>query len=149
MAIVRWNPYRELREMQRQFNSFFNDFRVGPSREGEVEEGNVLDWMPAAEINEDKDAYSITLELPGIPKEAVKINLNQDILTITGEKQDERNIKEDTCHVSERFYGKFSRSFRLPGQVNAEKIQAKFEHGVLQLELPKVESVKPKQITIQ
>lgn len=105
-------------------------------------------WSPAAEIRESKEGYTIYLELPGVKKEDLKIDLADDVLTIQGEKRYQKELAEDEQRSSERFYGTFTRSFSLPGQVAAEKIKAEYKDGVLLVTVPKSEEAKVKQINI-
>jgi len=105
-------------------------------------------WAPASEIRETKDGYTIYLELPGVKKEDLKIDLADDVLTIQGEKRYEKELAEDEQRSSERFYGSFTRSFALPGQVAADKIKAEYRDGVLLVTVPKSEQAKVKQISI-
>lgn len=116
----------------------------------ELYEGNETDgrWLPSVDIVEDKDRFVITAEIPGVKKEDVKINLHDSTLTIEGEKKESSEKKDDNYYRSERFYGKFSRSFTLSSEIEADKIKADFENGILTISLPKSEKIKPRQITI-
>ena len=107
-------------------------------------------WTPAVDVFEDKDAVKIVAELPGVKPEDVKISMENNVLTIRGEKRLERNEgSEDRAHRFERAYGMFERSFTVPASVEAEHIEAKYEQGVLTVTLPKVERAKPRQISIK
>ena len=110
----------------------------------------VGNWLPPVDILEDKDNVRIMAELPGVKPEDVKISMENNVLTIRGEKRLERREgSEDRAHRFERAYGMFERSFTVPASVDAEHIEAKYEQGVLTVHLPKVERAKPRQISIK
>jgi len=146
MTLVRWNPYQSLSNFEREISNWFSGFPGLRYRDGEVRN---WDWIPAAEIVEKKNSYEIDLELPGVEKESVKINLTDDILTIQGEKKAEKNTEGDNYCACERVYGSFVRSFTLPGTIDREKVEAKFKNGILHLSIPKSENAKTKEIKIQ
>jgi HSP20 family protein len=101
------------------------------------------------DIAEHDDAYTVKMELPGVNKDEVKITLESNILTIRGEKKQEKETKKENYHRIERSYGSFERSFTLPTSVKSDKIDAAYNNGVLQITLPKVEEAKPKQIEVK
>jgi len=105
-------------------------------------------WLPSVDIIEDKDKFMLTAELPGVKKEDVKISLNGNTLVIEGEKKSVEEHKDKDYHHTERFYGKFSRSFTLNSEVEADKIKADYQNGILTVTLPKSEKVKPRSINI-
>lgn len=105
-------------------------------------------WAPSVDITENKDSLTLTAEIPGVDKKDVKISLQNNVLTIEGEKKQEKEENGDGQFRSERFYGKFSRTFTLSTDIDAEKIKADFKNGVLTVTLPKTEKVKPRQIEI-
>jgi HSP20 family protein len=153
MSLIRWNPTRDLvsfpseisnlqREMNRMFDSFF---RSGADEPGLLN-GN---WMPPVDVVEEENEYIVKVELPGVNKDDVKITLESNILTIRGEKKDEKEIKEKNYHRMERSYGSFQRSFTLPTTVKNDKIDASYKDGVLVVTLPKAEESKPKQIEVK
>jgi len=124
-------------EMNRVFDGFFGRF---PSRFD-------TEWSPNVDISETKDDFVVKAEVPGMEKEDVKITLQDNVLTLKGEKKQE---KEDaTCYRMERSYGSFVRSFSLPTVIRADKIKASYKDGILNITLPKAEEVKPKQIPIE
>lgn len=139
----RWDPFRELvnlrDEMDRFFNTFFN-------RQLEDTEGF---WAPVIDIEEDNEYFIVKAELPGIKKEDIKISVRGNLLSITGGRKQESEIKNKTFHRFERSYGKFMRKITLPSEVNADKVQAKYKDGILTITLPKPESMKPKEITVE
>lgn len=106
-------------------------------------------WAPALDVTEDDGSWVLTVELPGAKREDVSIEVHDDLLTIRGEKKCEREEKDEKRHYVERSYGSFSRSLRLPAQVDADRIRATFQNGVLTVEVPKTEAQKPKQIDIK
>jgi HSP20 family protein len=137
------NPYRNLRTLEKEFDELFSSFGM-PARESAE-----MEWMPSADVLETKDGYRIDVELPGVKKEDVKVDLSNDILTVQGEKKMEKEVKEGNVYRAERSYGTFLRSFRLPGAIESEKVKAEYRNGILQLSIPKSESAKTKQIQIQ
>jgi HSP20 family protein len=146
MAIVRWNPQRDLMQMREEMDRLFNQFL----RRGEGEEATLAQglWAPPVDIYETDDAFMLKAELPGFTKEDVSIEIHENRLIIRGERKRETEAKEDQYHRLERAYGRFERAFCLPTTVDAEQIQATFKDGVLELRLPKSPAAKPKQIPI-
>ena len=106
-------------------------------------------WAPACDVFEDKEDLKLVLELPGVKPEDVKISLENQVLTIQGEKKQVAEESSEGWHRSERFYGSFERMFTLPSTVDAERIQAKVDHGVLTVTLPKAERAKFRQIEVK
>ncbi|MDZ7266796.1 MAG: Hsp20/alpha crystallin family protein [candidate division KSB1 bacterium] len=145
MAIMRWNPTRELARLEEDFDRFFRNFLSDEMLETSLTLGA---WEPAVDIHETDDHYAITAELPGLSRENFKVSYNQDVLTITGERKQVEE-KGRTYHRRERNFGKFERSFRLPANIVAEKIEASFKDGVLTLILPKAEEARPKHIAVK
>ena len=139
------DPFRELVELQRGFNTLFGDVFGGASREAAA----VGAWSPAVDIYEDENGYAIKLELPEVKKEDVKVNLDKNVLSISGERHLENVEKRENYHRVERSYGQFFRSFTLPPHANVEAIAAEFKNGVLKLQIPKKEEAKPKQIQVE
>lgn len=132
----------------RRLNSFLDDAFSGVVFNPE---GGALTsaWTPAVDVSEDKDAVKIVAELPGVKPEDVKLSLENQTLTIRGEKRQEIEEKKERVHRYERSYGSFERTFALPGTVDAERIEASFGDGLLTVTLPKVERARPRQIEIQ
>lgn len=146
MAIVRWRPYRDVTTLQDEMNSLLENF-VG-RRESQEEASSRL-WGPPVDIHETKDAYVFEVELAGIGKDDIKLTVHDNTLTLEGEKKyGHADHKECDCHRQERIFGKFQRSFSLPKAVDAAKIEASFENGVLTIQLPKQEIARPKEIPI-
>jgi len=106
-------------------------------------------WTPAVDIAEHDEQYLVEVELPGVNKEDVKITLENNILTIRGEKKQEKETRKESYHRVERSYGSFQRSFTLPTTIKSDKIDAAYKDGILQITLPKAEEAKPKQIEVK
>ncbi len=140
---VRWNPFREIAEMQRQLDRVFdNGWKDVESRLDST-------WMPI-DVTETEGNYTVVANLPGLNIEDINVNFHDGVLTISGETQQETSENEnDRVLVRERSYGKFSRRINLPVSVDADHISAGYDSGVLTLELPKAESAKPRQIEIK
>lgn len=142
MTLVKWNPSRSLFNINSDvMDQFFNNNWLNTRSDS--------DWMPAVDIEEDENGYKFFVELPGMEKDDVKISLNDDILTIKGEKKYEKKDENKNYHCYERRYGTFERAFRLNSDVIIDKIDAIFKNGVLQVELPKAEIAKPKEIEVK
>jgi HSP20 family protein len=144
MAIQKWRPFGMLTSLQKDINRLFEDF--WPVRREDVEEGML---SPALDVSEDKENVYVAADLPGVEEKDIKLNLQDGILTLSGEKREEKETKEKNFHRIERSYGSFSRSLTLPCQVAADKATAKFKNGVLHVTLPKKEGAKPKEINIK
>ena len=138
------NPLRELFELQRGINQLFDDSFCTPR-----EETALKAWTPAVDVYEDENSFLIKVDLPEISREDVKVNLNENTLSISGERRVENEDKRENYHRVERSYGQFYRSFTLPPNVNPETIKAQFKDGVLRLTLPKKEEAKPRQIDVK
>lgn len=141
--VTRWNPttaYLTTREpFFRLFDSFFNN---------DVQGEETRAWVPPVDIQETTDAYLFHAELPGMKKEDIHITLENNVLRLSGERKFEKDAKKENYHRVERTYGNFTRTFTLPTQVDAEKVQAAFENGILTITVPKAEQAKPRQISI-
>jgi len=134
MNLVKWNPWRE---MEAIFPTSWLSDEFGMGR-----------WEPAVDILDNKDKIVIKAELPGVDKKDIKIDLKDHVLTLKGERSYENEVKEDNYYHRERTFGKFQRSFRLPLDLDPDKIKADYQDGVLRIEIPKPEEEKPKQITV-
>ena len=144
MAIVRWSPFRDIIGLQDEMNRAFDSFVKGNDTPA-LTEGT---WAPSVDIYESKDAITIDAELPGLNQKDISVTVVDNVLTIKGEKKQEKEVKEENYHRVERSYGLFSRSFTLPVGVKADNIKASYKDGVLKITLPKAEEAKPKQIDI-
>jgi HSP20 family protein len=152
MTLIRFNPMRELVEVEREFNKIFSDFdrRFGFSRRRDEE--NELDeatWAPLTDIYEDNDNFQVKLDLPGVEKEDVKISYSDGQISISGERKQDIENENYKYHRVERSYGKFYRSFDLPKEISEEKISAEFKNGQLNIIIPKSEKAKPRMIDVK
>lgn len=154
MSIIRWNPTHELDRwpgdffgMQREINRVFDSFLRGGIQADEAFASSY--WSPAVDIAEHENEFVMKIELPGVSMDDVKISLESNILTIKGEKKQEKEEKNKNFHSVERSYGSFQRSFTLPATVKSDKIDAFFKDGILSITLPKAEEAKPKQIEVK
>jgi HSP20 family protein len=129
-------------EMNRLFDSFFSGM---PERRRGLLEG---EWAPSVDVAETDEEIVVTAELPGIKQEEVDISIADNVLTLKGEKKEEKEVKEKNYHRIERSYGSFQRSISLPTGVDAGKAKATYKDGILCVTVPKVEEAKPKQIKI-
>jgi HSP20 family protein len=144
MTLVRWRPMRDVWSIQNEINRTFDNFFGRTEREDWTESR----WAPAIDISENKDDLMVNVEVPGMKKEDIKVTLQDGILTVKGERKQEKEEKDKSFHRVERSYGSFCRSFTLPTTVQGDKIKANYKDGVLMISLPKVEEVKPKEISI-
>jgi HSP20 family protein len=145
MAITRWRPFRDMISVQDEMNRLFDDFFGRPVMRREWTEAA---WCPCVDVSETKDNVIINTEIPGMSKDDVKVSIQDNVLTLSGEKKEEKEEKDANYHRMERSYGSFSRSFTLPTTVQADKVKAAYKDGILRITLPKSEEVKPKQIPI-
>ena len=147
MAIVRWDPFRELTDMQSRMNRLFGEF-YGRRTEDDLMPRST--WWPPVDIYEnDRHELVLKAELPDMKRDDIKLVVDNNILTISGEKTSDSEMKDENCHRVERTYGQFSRSFSLPNTVDTVKVNAEYKNGVLSVTLPKREEAKPKQITVK
>ena len=149
MTIIRWEPSRELVGLQDRMNRLFGEAYRGAARAGDDEWALGGSWAPAVDIFEKDGNIVLTAELPGIETKDVDIKVENNVLTLQGERKFDKELQKDNFHRVERAYGAFTRSFTLPNVVDTEKIKAEFKDGVLKLTLPKREEAKPKQIHVQ
>jgi HSP20 family protein len=146
MALARWTPLGNLQAFQDEMNRLFNQFSRGGA--GEEAGWGLRPWTPPVDIYETDDALILKAELPGVSKDDVSIEINQNTLILRGQRRHEAEVKEENYHRVERAYGTFQRSFVLPTLVDQEHVQATYKDGVLELRLPKSEAAKPKRIAI-
>ena len=147
MTLVRWDPFRELEDMSDRLNRMFSRPAL-PRMNGE-ETIVVADWVPSVDVSETEGGYQIKAEIPDVKKEDVKVTLEEGVLTIQGERKQEKEETGKKYHRVERSYGSFVRSFTLLDLVDEEKVNAEFKDGVLNLQLPKSEKAKPKAIEVK
>ena len=142
MNIIRWEPFREMDDMLRQYSPFF-------ARALRRDGGEGAAWSPVADITETDKEYLIKAELPEVRKEDVKITLDNGVITIAGERRMEKEQEEANEIRVESFYGTFSRSFALPENIDAKAIQAETKDGVLKVRIPKTQAEAPRKIAIE
>ena len=142
MNLVKWNPWREMPALPNRINRFFDDpfFNIGSL----ADDDRMGMWNPAVDLYEKDDHFVIKAELPGVDKNDIKVDLKDRVLTLSGERSYDKEVKEENYYRKERF----QRAFRLPADVDSEKIKAEFKDGVLQVEVPKPDETKAKQVTI-
>ena len=140
MTLVKLNPYRSLAHLTSNMDSFFNNYGYENDSESV--------WSPRLDIVETEKHYEVVAELPGVDKKDINIKVEDGMLVLSGEKKSEHEEKEGEYVYTERRYGKFERSFRLPKEVKADEIKARYENGVLNVNIPKSEKAQPKQISI-
>ena len=146
MNLVRWNPFGEMTAVQNRINRMLNEpYWLTGRMDDDTGMGR---WNPAVDLYEKDDYFVIKAELPGVDKKDIAIDLKDRVLTLSGERSYENEVKEDSYYRRERSYGKFQRAFTLPAEVDSDKIKAEFKDGLLRIEVPKPEEQKPKQVTI-
>jgi HSP20 family protein len=145
MAITRWDPFRDVLALQNRMNSLFQDFTRG---QGESDALTTTSFVPPVDIYEDEHRVVLKLEVPGMKQEDFDIQVENNTLSIRGERKFEKEEKEENFHRVERRYGSFYRAFTLPNTVNTENVQAGYDAGVLRIELEKRAEAKPKQIKV-
>lgn len=155
MTLERWRPswglmpsrpLRELEEMERRFEDIFGRSWIPALWRRLQAEGRP--WAPAIEVIEKEDRYVVKAEIPGAKQEDIEVSVVGDTLTIKGEKEAETEVNEEDYHLRECTYGSFYRSIGLPSNVNAQKIEASFDDGVLEVTVPKAGEVKPKKVSV-
>lgn len=148
MSIIKYDPFRELRSLQDEMNRLFmsNYSRGGGGNESDLMRGA---WSPQVDIFENKDQIVLEAELPGMKPEEVEISIENNVLTLSGERRFEKKDEGDNFHRVERSYGSFTRSFTLPPTISSESAEAEFENGILRLTLAKREEAKPRRIEIK
>jgi HSP20 family protein len=144
MALVRWEPAREIASLQSEMNRLFSSVfdtqpgRLAPQR-----------WVPAMDLVESGDHFILRADLPGLSEEDVSVEVERNVLTVSGERKYEHEADEDGYYRIERGSGSFSRSLTLPESVDPESITAKFDKGVLEVRIPKPEEAKPHRVAIE
>ncbi len=144
--IVQWNPFHELEQMHQRLTSLIEDGRQPRNGRGLPPPDA---WAPTVDIIENDSAYLVTAEIPGVRKEDIHITLEEGVLTIAGERKQEQTEKTRKLHRLERSYGAFSRSFGLPENIDAEKIEARYRDGVLAVAVAKSETARPRHIEVR
>jgi HSP20 family protein len=146
MNLVKWDPFVELEDVSKQLNRIFG--RIPARAEPDRELLTMADWMPTVDITETDTAYLIKGEIPGVNKEDVRVNIEDGMLIMSGERKQEKEEKGKKFHRIERSYGSFMRSFRLPDNVDETAVKAEFKDGMLNVTLPKSAQAKPKAVNV-
>lgn len=144
MAYMRWDPFRDLLSIQTEVSQLFDENEpvfLGIPRRGSS-------WTPSVDIHETEESFVLSVELPGVRKEDVILEVKDSVLSIRGERRQEKEVTEKSVHRIERRCGEFTRAFNVPSNVDASRVKAAYKDGVLQVTLPKVEDAKPRQIKI-
>lgn len=147
-SLIRFTPRHDVRQLQREFDRLFESFFPTRSTNGDEALESAV-WAPRADLAETEDAYFINLELPGLQKDDVEINIHDGTLSISGERRHEETKEDRTFVRVERSYGRFYRAFSLPQTINTQDIEATFGDGVLNIRVPKAEELKPRRIDIR
>ena len=145
MTLIRWEPFRELDDFMTRFNPYYG-CRTAVAEAGKP---GAASWAPAANISETSAEYLIKAELPEVSKEDVKVTVDDGVITISGERRNELDHKDEKRHRIESFYGSFSRSFRLPEDADVGAIQAESRNGVLKVRVPKQPAAHPRTVEVQ
>ena len=146
MTVTRWDPFRDLSILQERMNRAFEDTA---GRGWKTDEPSATtSWSPAVDIYETENEIMVQAELPGVDRKDIALHLENNVLTLKGERRFEKETNKDNYHRIERAYGGFSRAFSIPAVVDDDKIRADYKDGILKIALPKKEQVKAKQIKI-
>jgi HSP20 family protein len=146
MALVKWDPFRDVAELQNRINRMFDE-SFGRSREPE-DEMNLNAWRPTVDIYEAENGIVMAAELPGVSKEHVTVEVKDDVLTLKGERVADPAISDESYYRRERLFGPFKRSFTLHQNINPDQIKATFKDGILQIEIPRPVQEQPKPVTV-
>jgi HSP20 family protein len=146
-TMTRWNPLKNLEEMEQRLSNYLG--RPAARTEAGKEAMTVAEWSPLVDITEDDKEYLIKADLPDVKKEDVKLTVQDEVMTISGERKYEKEEKGKKYHRVERAYGSFLRSFALPDDADGSKVSAEYKEGVLKVHLPKSEKAKPKSIEVE
>lgn len=144
---TQWNPWKELADVEKRLSALWG--RQPAKMEGQKEAISVAEWSPLVDITEDDKEYLIKAELPEVKKEDVKLTVQDNVLSISGERKYEKEEKDKKYHRVERAYGSFLRSFTLPDDAEGSKVAAEYKDGILKVHLPKSEKAKPKSIEVK
>lgn len=144
MALVRWQPFREIEEVQREMNRLFDEMASPSTRR----EGRGVTFAPAAELEETPDSYHLKLEVPGMNPNDISVEVTAEAVAISGERRVEKQAEAKGTTRSEFRYGRFQRVLPLPGRINNQKVSAEYKHGILHLMLPKAEEEKNKVVKV-
>ena len=145
MAIIRWDPFKDLLTLREKMNRLFEETFTGRGEEKDLISGT---WTPSVDIYETENALVLTAEVPGIKGDDIEIKIEDNTLILQGQRKFEKETKEENYHRIERSYGSFYRSFTLPNSVDQDKIQAEHENGILKITMPKKPELKPKKVKV-
>lgn len=145
MAIIRWDPFRDLVTLREKMNRLFEE---AYSARGEERNLVSSSWTPSVDIYETENQLVLSVEVPGIKDEDIEIKIEDSTLSLRGERKFEKETKEENYHRIERAYGSFYRSFSLPPYIDQDKIEAEHENGVLKITMPKKHEAKPRQVKV-
>jgi HSP20 family protein len=146
VSVERWDPFRNMSDIQGEVNRLFDSFLGRPTVSGAG--SAVRTWAPILDMHETKDELVMNFELPGVSEKDVTLSITGDLLTLKGERTATREFNGENAYHAERVYGKFERNVQLPMPVQPDKVKATYRDGVLEVKLPKAEEVKPKAIKI-
>jgi len=147
MSITRWDPFREVASLQNRMNSLFQDF--SRNQGGENDPLAAASFVPPVDVYEDEHKIALKLEVPGMKQQDLDVRIENNLLTVRGERKFEKEEKEENFHRIERRYGTFYRAFTLPTTIDTANVKASYDSGILKLELAKKAEAKPKQIKIE
>ena len=142
--LTNWSPFERLSTLRDEMNRLFEGASLGSTRDA----GLFTEWAPPLDVHQDRDSVYVKVELPGLKKEDIEISVQEGILSISGERKQEKETREGDSFRSERFFGRFHRSVALPTTVDANAVKAVYKDGILSITLPKAEEAKPKQIEV-
>lgn len=145
MAIIRWDPFRDLVTLREKMNRLFED---AVTARGEEKDMISSTWAPSVDIYETENALILTAEVPGVDENDIEIKIEDNTLSLKGERKFEKESKEENYHRIERSYGSFYRSFTIPRQIDQDKIKAEHDNGVLRITMPKKPESKPKSVKV-
>ena len=146
MAVVRWEPTRELQSLQQEMNRLFGTFFDADGVGNGVSARRR--WVPAMDLVEEGEGFVLRLDVPGVSEDDVKVELSENVLTISGERKSERESTQEGNHRIERAWGSFSRSLTLPDGIDPDAIDARYDRGVLEVRIPKPEVRQPRRVAI-
>ncbi len=148
MAVMKWNPLRELEEMSDRLDEIMARPRAGMLDDRAMEGRTLADWIPTVDASETDTEYTIHAELPGVEKKDVKVTVENGVLSVEGERRHEQAERGRTHHRVERTYGRFVRRFALPAEADERRVRAEYANGMLRLSCPKSERPKPRRIEV-
>jgi HSP20 family protein len=145
MAIIRWDPFRDMVTLREKMNRLFEDVFASRSEDKEFTTNS---WAPAVDIFETENELVMSAEIPGVDEKDIEIKVEDNTLSLKGERKFEKETKEENYHRLERSYGSFYRAFTLPNSIDPERIQAEHENGILRITMPKRLELKPRKVKI-